>query len=106
MYTFTTRARAFYEWRMKGGDFTESFADEFSWSRLGVAAGVGAVGGIYTRQMLTWAGLPIGFIPSFKTVGGAVIRSNQIVQGAAISKAANAAVDHYADGEQKGGRDD
>ena len=106
VYTFTTGARAFYEWRMKGGDFTESFADEFSWSRLVVAAGVGAVGGIYTRQMLTWAGLPIGFIPSFKTVGGAVIRSNQMVQGAAISKAANAAVDHYADGEQKGGRDD
>ncbi|SBV53193.1 filamentous hemagglutinin [Xanthomonas bromi] len=97
IYTLTTAAKANSERLDTGKNFTETFANNFSWPKLGVAATVGAAGGVYTQQMLTWAGLPIGFLPSVQSIGGIVIRGNQMAQGTAISKAANAAVDHYKD---------
>jgi hypothetical protein len=79
----------------KGGSFLEAYGDNFSWARLGISATTGAVGGMYTQQMLMWSGVPVGFFPSIKTAGGLVIRVNSMLKSAAVSKAANAVVDQH-----------
>ncbi|MCL7714454.1 hemagglutinin repeat-containing protein [Stenotrophomonas mori] len=94
IYAGTVAGKATSE-TWEGGSFLEAYGDNFSWARLGISATTGAVGGMYTQQMLMWSGVPVGFFPSIKTAGGLVIRVNSMLKSAAVSKAANAVVDQH-----------
>lgn len=84
--------------------FWEGYSERFSWSELTISAGVGAAGGMYTRQMLTWAGLPLGLWPSLQTAGGVVIRGNQQVLGQTVSRSLNSAVESQSEKDNGEGK--
>jgi filamentous hemagglutinin len=84
-----------------GGSIISKFSEKFSWPKLAISSTIGATGGMATRQVLGWAGLPIGFMESIKTAGGFVIQANKIAVSTSIKAAANAAADHCAEKKDK-----
>ncbi|QSQ45782.1 hemagglutinin repeat-containing protein [Xanthomonas translucens pv. translucens] len=84
-----------------GGSIISKFSEKFSWPKLAISSTIGATGGMATRQVLGWAGLPIGFMESIKTAGGFVIQTNKIAVSTSVKAAANAAADHYAEKKDK-----
>jgi len=85
------------------GDAYGAFRERFSWTGFTSSAAVGAVGGIYVRQILTWAGLPYGMISGWTTTGGAVVKANKFVVTQAVNRAANSAIETHSDESQEGG---
>ncbi|MGV1109020.1 hemagglutinin repeat-containing protein [Xanthomonas translucens] len=85
-----------------GGSIISKFSEKFSWPKLAISSTIGATGGMATRQVLGWAGLPIGFMESIKTAGGVVIQANKIAVSTSVKAAANAAADHYAEKKRQG----
>jgi filamentous hemagglutinin len=93
-YTFTAAAAAAAAIaKFQGDDAGAAFNQRFSLLGLGTATTVGAANGVFGTSMFKWADIP-NKITNVSTVPGAVIRVNGIVQGQAVGRAAQAAVNN------------
>ena len=77
----------------KGGSFTDSFDQRFSFSGLAAATTIGAYKGAFTTSMFNWAGVP-NSISNVVTMPGFLIRLNSLILGKIVGSAAQAAVNN------------
>ena len=74
-----------------GQSFGAGFEQRFSYPGLSAAISVGALTGMYSTAMFSWAGVPNAF-GNWATLPGAVIRINSIAMGQAGGRATQAVV--------------